>query len=390
MKIEIHRLKNPTGETLIEIAAAKTKILFDCGTNVEDNALTVTCESVRIDDFHAIFLAHAHTDYVGLTGNAIYLSRLSEKVLTAVNAYRMKKTPAFAGYYQNREPIVIGDITVTPVLIDREEYDGYLFLIEGEGKRVLYTGDFRAHGRKSFEEMLQNLPKKIDALICEGMGLTSEDIALVTERDLEEQLTEWIGTKTGPVFVLQSVTDIDRTATIFHAAKRNRRLFLQDLYMANLNDTIGNIVPNPNGFVGVKAFLTAGYRPEHIRYKMFEKLNRIDKRALTAQKFVMCIRTNMKKYLKRLSQIVRFYDGALLVTLPAEEQLPADLVKFAQDKGLEVKVLRTSGHADARALQALVSVVHPAKLIPVQLENANWFVGEFGGIEVIKEDFLSI
>ena len=391
MKIQIHRPKNIFGESLIEISTAKTKILLDCGTNAEDNALPATCENLNIADFNAVFLSHAHTDYVGLTGDKIYLSQLTSKIITAANTYRMKQTPAFAGFYQDRKAIMVGDIAVTPILIDHEDYDAYLFLIKGPGKSILYTGDFHANGRKSFEEMLQNLPHKVDALLCEGLGLTGEDIALITERDLEEQITEAVGSKTGPIFVLQSVTDIDRTNTVFHAAKRNRRLFLEDLYLANINDAIGNIVPNPNGFVGVKAFLTTGYRPEHIRYQMFEKLNRVDKSQLSSQKFVMCIRTNMKKFMKSLSQSVRFYDGALIVSLPAEERPQAtEFAKFAQSKGLEVKNLHTSGHADARALQALVSAVHPVKIVPVQLQNANWFVGEFSGNEVIKEDSISL
>lgn len=391
MKIQIHRPKNIFGEALIEISTTKTKILLDCGTNAEDNALPATCEDLNIADFDAVFLAHSHTDYVGLTGDKIYLSQLTSKIITAANTYRMKKTPAFAGFYQDRKAIMVGDIAVTPILIDHEDYDAYLFLIKGPGKSILYTGDFHANGRKSFEEMLQNLPNKVNALLCEGLGLTGEDIALITERDLEEQITEAVGSKTGPIFVLQSVTDIDRTNTVFHAAKRNRRLFLEDLYLANINDAIGNIVPNPNGFVGVKVFLTTGYRPEHIRYQMFEKLNRVDKNALASQKFVMCIRTNMKKFMKSLSQSVRFYDGALIVSLPSEERpQAAEFAKFSQSKGLEIKNLHTSGHADARALQALVSAVHPAKIIPVQLENANWFVGEFNGNEVIKEDSINL
>ena len=391
MNIQIHRPKNSAGETLIEISTAKTKILLDCGINLDDNALPAACENLKIADYNAVFLAHAHTDYAGLTGETVYLSQLTGKIITAANTYRMKKTPEFAGFYQDRKSISIGDITVTPILIDYEDYDAYLFLIKGPGKSILYTGDFHANGRKSFEEMLKNLPDKVNVLLCEGLGLTGEDIALVTERDLEEQITEAVGNRTGPIFVLQSVTDIDRTNTVFHAAKRNHRLFLEDLYMANINDAIGNIVPNPNGFVGVKAFLTAGYRAEHIRYQMFEKLNRVDKNALTSQKFVMCIRTNMKKYLKSLSQSVRFYDGVLLVSLPVgEHQQAAEFVKFAQDKGLEIKNLHTSGHADARALESLVAAVHPAKIVPVQLQNANWFVGEFHGTDVIKEDSINL
>jgi len=391
MNIKIHRGADSTGETLIEISTEKTSILLDMGVNQEGVVQPNTLSDLVIPRFDAVFLSHMHTDYIGLTNKTIYVSQLTAKIIEAAHTYNMEKAPVFSGFYQDRTLISVGDITVTPILVDSEAYDAYLFLIEGEGKRILYTGDFHANGRKSFEEMLENLPVKIDALLCEGMGLTKADENSINERDLEEKAAELMGKKTGPVFVLQSPTDVDRTSTLFHAARRCDRIFLEDLFMANLADAIGNIIPNPNGSVGVNAFLTTGYQPEHIRYQMFRKLNRIDKDKIVSQKFVMCVRTNMKKYMKSLSQSMRFYDGLLFVSFESGEQPEIeDFIKFAKSKGLEIVFLRKSGHGDARALQSLVSTVHPAKIMPLLSENVNWFVGEFHGTPVIKEDFVSL
>jgi len=391
MNIKIHRAANPAGETLVEISTVKTNILLDLGTNLDGSALPSTLSDLIIPRFDAVFLSHAHTDYIGLANGTVYLSELTSKIISAARVYNMEKAPSFTGFYKDRTKITVGDITVTPILVDSDAYDAYLFLIEGEGKSILYTGDFRANGRKSFEEMLQNLPVKTNALLCEGMGLTKADENSITERDLEEKATEILSKKTGPVFVLQSATDIDRTSTMFHAAKRCGRLFLEDLFMANITDAVGTIVPNPNGSLGVQTFLTTGYQPEHIRYQLFRKLNRIDKTKLSSEKFVMCVRSNMKKYLKSLSQSMRFYDGILIVSFASGEQPEIeDFIQFAKSKGLEIVYLRTSGHGDARALQALVSTVHPAKIMPIVNENINWFVGEFHGTPVIKEDSISL
>lgn len=391
MIIKIHRTAASAGETLVELSTAKTRILFDLGTNTDEGGLSGVLPDLDIPKFDAVFLSHSHTDYAGLANKTVYLSELNAKIITAAHVYNMKKEPAFSGLYQDRLPIEVGDMKITPILIDMEAYDAYLFVIEGEGKRILYTGDFRANGRRSFEEMLENIPAKVDFLLCEGMGLTKADVNSITERDLEEKAAELIAKKTGPVFILQSATDIDRTATMFHAAKRCSRLFLEDLFMANITDAIGNIAPNPNGFIGVNAFLTTGYQPEHIRYQLFRSLNRIDKNQLSSQKFAMCVRPGMKKYLKGLAQSMRFYDGALIVSFPAGEQPDcADFIEFAKKKGLEIISLRTSGHADARALQALVSKIHPTRIMPIFKENVNWFVGEFHGIRVIKDDNTAV
>lgn len=391
MNIKIYRASNLSGEILIEVSTNTTKIIFDSGIDSDGNTAPNVFDNLDFTQLNAVFLSNTHTDYAGLSNSSIYLSGLTARIISAARIYNMENPLEFTGTYQDRTAIKVGDITVTPVLIDSDSYDAYLFLIEGEGKRVLYTGDYRANGRKSFEEMLQNLPGKTDILLCEGMGLTQADVNSITERDLEEKAAEIMSKKNGPVFVLQSATDIDRTATMFHAAKRCNRLFLEDLFMANLTDAIGNIVPNPNGSVGVNTFLTTGYQPEHIRYQLFRNLNRIDKNKIPSQKFAMCVRPNMKKYLKSLSQSMRFYGGILIVSFEAGEQPEtADFVKFAKSKGMEVEFLRTSGHADARALQALVSTVHPAKIMPIHKENVNWFVGEFHGTPVIKEDNFSL
>ena len=44
--------------------------------------------------------------------------------------------------------IEIGPFRITPQLVDHSAFDAYALLVEADGKRVYYSGDFRAHGRK--------------------------------------------------------------------------------------------------------------------------------------------------------------------------------------------------------------------------------------------------
>lgn len=397
MKITIHRAQNQTAGSLVEIETAKTKILFDTGVNCEGSTPLAVADSFGGKKFDAVFISHYHTDYVSLTRNlfedgSVYIAEMVGRIITASDEYKGTKPVPFTHYYKNGVTISVGDINITPILVDRPEYDAYMFLVEGDGKRILYTGDYRSNGRKSFEEMLENLPVKVDVLICDGNGITREDINPITERDLEEKAVEAIGKKNGPVFVLQSITDIDRTTTMNHAAQRCKRLFLEDLYMARITGAIGSVAPNTNDFLGVKTFLTAGYQPENIRYQMFRKYNRIDKSEITSQKFVMCVRLPMKKYLKSLSQMMNFHNGMLIDSLQgtdAKSLETAALLKFAQDKGLEVITLRTSGHADAMALKALADAVHPIRIVPLSIENIEWFHSEFPKTPIVKEDTLN-
>lgn len=58
-----------------------------------------------------------------------------------------------AGVGRNRQkifdptqPFKIGDFTVTAYPVDHSAFDSMAFIIEAEGKRVLYSGDLRLHG----------------------------------------------------------------------------------------------------------------------------------------------------------------------------------------------------------------------------------------------------
>jgi len=101
-----------------------------------------------------------------LEGVPIYSGALTADILTASMEYKAKKPIDFAGLYENRKPIVVGDMKITPILTDVQKYNGYMLMIESGNKIILYTGDFKANTRTSFEEILAQLPWNIDILIC--------------------------------------------------------------------------------------------------------------------------------------------------------------------------------------------------------------------------------
>lgn len=396
MNITIHRATSPDS-MLIEISTAKTKIILDGGVNLEENEVLVLAElqaHYALTGVDAAFLSHYSTDHItmarGLLDDVpVYGGKLASSIALAAEGYKAKKPVQFAGYYAHGTPIVVGDITVTPHLVDIPDCEGYLLLIEGEGKRVLYTGDFHANGRKSFEEMLAGLPQTVDVLLCERGVLTERDISLVTERDLEEQAAKLIEATKGPVFVLQSVTDFSRAATFLYAAKRNNRVFLQDLYTAHIAAAAGKAMPNPVGWAGVKAYLTTGYKPEHPRYKLFAEMPRMSKTTIVEQAFVMCVRPTMKKFMKTLALSMPLKHGLVINALPDEGGGSADpqtYLAFAEKMGMAVVPLRVSGHANALALKTLIETVKPTKLVPLVRQNAGWFRAEHPTLTVVTGD----
>jgi ribonuclease J len=387
--------------TIIEISASKTKILLDGGVNLGENEVFHLPDLQTQYDFSntsAVFLSHYRADYSTLTHGLlenvpVYTGKLTGRITAAAAKYKAGKPCEFAGFYESGVPITVGEIRVTPYPVDDLIYDGFLLLIETDGKKVLYTGDYRANSRKRFEEVLKGLSEKVDLLICERGVIAKEDVSLVTERDVEEKAAKLIEDKKGPVFILQDLTDFDRAASMYFAAKRSKRVFLEDLYLSQLASAAGDAMPNPAGWTGVRAYLTSGYKEDHFRYKMFTELPRLSKSELVTQKYVMCIRTTMKKFMKSLFQEKGFRNGLLINTLPEgswNNTETQEFLSFASGKGLEVVTLRSSGHADAMALKALVNTVKPAKIVPVDPEKVPWLAKEYAEIPVLAEDSVKV
>src|SRR5690606_29351101 len=94
----------------------------------------------------------------------------------------------------DRKPIVLGPFTITPFLVDHSAYDSYAILVEADDKRLFYSGDFRAHGRKAslVERLIADPPKNVDVLLMEGttLGRPDSDKGFPTEDDLMPRFVE--------------------------------------------------------------------------------------------------------------------------------------------------------------------------------------------------------
>jgi len=391
MKIIIHRGKNQIGGNIIEIASATTKILLDVGLELDDEK---NKELPNIDGlfnrkgYDAVFISHYHGDHIGLAYyiNAdipIYIGEKSFKIVKASDVYKGQKTLSPTGVMAHKTPIKIGVMVVTPFLCDHSAFDSYMIMVEGEGERVFYTGDFRSNGRKPFGWLLKQLPIKVDTLICEGTTLSREAYKCEKEDELEEKAVSLFSKTNGPIFVLQSTMNIDRIVTMFRAAKRCNRIFLQDLYMAEITSAVCGSIPNPIGFAEVKTFLTKPYNKEHFRYKLFDKYGakKISKAQIVNSKFVMCVRSSMLNYIKSLCEKMPFEGGLLVYSFwdgYKKQKEMDDFLKACENMGLRIETLHTSGHADAGTIKMLIEHLNPIMIIPVHTENAVWFEKEYG------------
>lgn len=175
--------------------------------------------------------------------------------------------PERAVVYRDRKPFHIGHFKVTPYLMDHSGFDAYSFLIETGGKRLLYSGDIRGHGRKValFERFVANPPNSVDVMLMEGssLGRLSEGARFETEGQIENRLLDAMSQSTGMVLVACSVQNI--VVSVYRAAKRSGRQLIVDAYGAEvLRATDTASIPKPaEGWGDVKVYIPK-YQRRHL------------------------------------------------------------------------------------------------------------------------------
>ena len=386
MKIHIHRGQNQIGGSIIEITDNKTRLFFDVGINLVENeqAETPKLDGLFYGDANCdgVFISHYHADHIGLIEKLlvdipVYMGEKAHAIMQAAADYRDKEIGFIPRYIYHKKSIMIGDFTITPFLCDHSAFDSYMFLIEHTGKKVLYTGDFRANGRLDFDSLLNDIPV-VDALIIEGTTLTRENQENIEEELLEQIAVDYIKDIDRPVFIMMSAQNIDRLITTQNIADKTDRVLLQDVYTAKIAKSCGVLSDK------ARVFMTGGDK-QYEQLKEFGDV-KIGKHEIAKIPFLMCIRQSMKNYLSKLGDLVSFEGGVLFYGMwkgYMEQPEMQEFLDFMTSKGVKLHVLHTSGHADSYTIDRLVRDTKPQVILPIHTENAEWFE-KYSGIKVVS------
>lgn len=399
MRIRVLRGQHQIGGSIIEIASSQTRLLFDLGLEIKEEQGAVPDIDGLFSgtpQYDAVFVSHYHPDHMGLSACRLpeiplYVGQKSFEIHQFAQQFRNQDTVVDnPHFFIPQQRIQFQDLTVTPYLCDHSAYDAYMFIIEGEGKKILYTGDFRANGRKSFMALLEKL-SEVDCVITEGTTLNRDDVLNLTEMELEEMAAEEIKDH-HPVFILMSAMNIDRIVTMYKAAKRHRLLFLEDLYTAGITSIIGGSIPNPKTFSDVRVFMTDNREDHHAELVEYG-FKRIGRQEIAQKRFAMVVRSSMQDYLEKLSREVSFHQAIMFYSLwsgyQERDQMKAFLA-FMESKGVKIVPMHTSGHADPHTIDQLIHHVKPQIIFPVHTENANWFQRYQESRVILAEDSVEL
>ena len=147
-----------------------------------------------------------------------------------------------ANTFRGGEAFTIGDIRIRPLVIDHSAADSYMFVIEAEGKHVLYTGDFRMHGLRHhiLDQLVNTYIGEVDVLITEGTSLSRDADKYISEAAVLDDISSYI--QDGKyVFVMCSSTNIDRIMGIWQNMPTDKVLIC-DAYQKRILDTVINNV----------------------------------------------------------------------------------------------------------------------------------------------------
>lgn len=382
MDVYVIRGSNQIGGSIIEVTSNTARIALDVGSELGENVPVAPAVDGLFSGeaaFDAVLISHYHGDHIGLLeqvldGIPVYMGEKAYAIYEMQQRYAGKELSGQVKTFDPNEKFTIGDIAVTPYLSDHSAFDSYMFLLEADDDSVLYTGDFRSNGRKSFDHLLKRLPR-VNKLIIEGTTLSGSHAVAKTEAELETDAVQIIkDAGDAPVFVNMASTNIDRIVTFFRAAKRTGRIFLEDTYTASITSAIGGNIPNP-AFPEVKVFLT---RPTERDYAILQRFpdSKIGKAKVVEENFVMMVRPSMAGYLEKLAEALDFNGGIMFYSLwegYKEDDYTREFLKRMEALGLRIVDLHTSGHADAQTIERLIAKVQPEEVVPVHTENAKWF-----------------
>lgn len=368
MKIIVHRGTHQIGGIATEIHTKNTRIIIDMGDELSLDPAFVSAplHIPGVTDANgscdAVFFTHYHGDHTGQMTRIrqdipMYAGALAKDIMlmSAEHSYhrdqvlcdRIKTIRTFQG----GEQLVIGDIRITPWSIDHSACDSYLFLIEADGKRILYTGDFRMHGirGKALPKILRKIGK-VDAVITEGTTVTRQGNNAPTEWELQQRLREYLK-QYKYVFLLCATTNLDR---IFASARAvpYGKYSLCDRYQYQLVSTVSQ------HWKGISPFYEM---PKLTRFKddppaNFEKLGGL-----------MFVRAN-----RDFEKIIRRYDPAQSILLYSmwdgyRTKPGSNIPNFLALTGTW-ETLHTSGHASANDIQQMIELLDPKCVIPMHTE----------------------
>ncbi|MSR55917.1 MAG: MBL fold metallo-hydrolase [Gemmataceae bacterium] len=428
MQLTIFRGTREIGGNCVEMKTANTRIILDVGMPLMDetgapfDSRTMRGKSIaqlldagtlpRVPGLFdksapppdAILLSHAHLDHTGLVQYSrptipVFLSQGTSKMLMAGSIFAGQ-----SGLERNRgrvfrsaTPFRIGEFRITPYPVDHSAFDSMAFLIEADGKAVLYSGDLRLHGRKPgmARQLLQAVARQpVDVLIMEGTHMGSDRKRGITEHELEEEAVQQIRSANGLVLAMFSPMNVDRLVTFYKAAHRTKRVFVVDPYAAFVMHVVSGQcrIPPPTTQKGIRVYYNRHFERTYqkrnlkkVHGKFLADRISIEEILRERDRHLMVFRPSML----RLDFGDTFPEAARCLYSSWEGYLKSqewdDFKEKLKAAGGDFLVCHASGHIFQDDLVRFVNDVNPRIVVPIHTMEPRRFGQHFRQVRFLKD-----
>jgi len=422
MNFMIHRGTKEIGGSCVEIWTDLTRIVVDFGLPLVNpdktrfNSRELTGASVgeliskgvlpNIQSLYdnsentALVLSHAHQDHYGLINFLhkdckVYLGKATQKLIEITNIFTNQDCSIpNPQHFESGKTFTVGDIELTPYLMDHSAFDSYSFLIRANGKSLFYSGDFRIHGRKTkaFYWFSHKVQQEVDYLLLEGTTIGRVNKKFLTEGEIESDFAHTFKTSSGINLIYTSGQNVDRLVSIYRACKKTGKTLAIDFYIANVLRELSEFaaIPYPSKhYPEVRVYfpyrlsrMISSKGKANLLYRFREY--KITKEQIGEQykKTVMIVRPSM---LKDIEHIKGLENGVFIYSMwdgYKKEKTTKEFIDYLVGRGMTEKFIHTSGHADRDALKRLVEVLRPKNLVPIHTFDGDEYEKIFVGTKV--------
>jgi ribonuclease J len=386
LRLCIHRGTQEIGGSCIEVEARDARVLVDLGLPLDRSGglpQVRGLETAGDASLLGVVVSHAHLDHYGLLSRVrrdlpVYIGEAGSRILSEAAFFSPAGiTLKPMAFLRDREPLQIGPFEITPFLVDHSAYDSYALLIEADGRRVLYSGDLRAHGRKpgTFARLLRQPPHNVDVLLLEGTRITADGgdtHGSLSERGLELALAEKFRSTTGLAVVLAAAQNIDRLVTTYRAARRSGRTLVTDLYTATLAEATGRAtIPHPAAH-DLRVYVPNRQRVLVKRTGEFERTRGVapyriylDELAARRSTFTMLAQPSTLPELARAGCLQGAHAVWSMWTGYLDEPSGRAARALLKRERVPLDRLHSSGHAAPDDLRRLVQAINARRTIPI-------------------------
>ncbi|NEW80781.1 MAG: hypothetical protein GZ094_00220 [Mariniphaga sp.] len=387
MKVKIYRGTHEIGGNCVELTADNGKVLWlDLGEPLSTVNPDVSYTANNVD---ALIISHPHQDHYGLMENVgtdvpVYIGQVSLGLISATKIFLGKESPKsnFILFQPWKEFIVLNTFKVYPYLMDHSSPEAFAFVIEADGKRLFYSGDFRSTGWKNklYYKLLQEPPKNIDLFLTEGTMVERSNQKYPTEQSVYEAISTIIKDQENATFVVSSAQNIDRLVSVVKACNSHKKRLIIDIYNAWALEVVHE---KSKGLPTIDWETICVYNhPSQLSRisdpKFSDFKDRVIKKDIGNQifqnpkEFVYFLRCPNQKLIEALlpkgviKLVYSQYEGYLE---DGHKTYCSDSIIDLNTSGkVDFELIHTSGHATLTDIKMLVMAINPLKIVPIHTE----------------------